>query len=103
MNILMSAVSSSQESRFHNGTGHILDLAVSNSILDLFAMSLSKIPQYKMKDNVVAQNLHQQKQLTPDSRSLHINLHIYLIRRIYVVAQASLATDPSHTARVAAG
>jgi len=57
--------------------------------------------EYKMKDNLVVQ--HQQKQLTPDSRSLHINLHIYLIRRIYVVAQASLATDPSHTARVAAG
>jgi len=49
MNILMSAVSSSQESRFHNGTGHILDLAVSNSILDLFAMSLSKIPLTKME------------------------------------------------------
>ena len=44
MNILMGAVSSSQESRFYNGTGHILELAVSNNILDLFAMSLSKIP-----------------------------------------------------------
>ena len=43
MNILITTVSSGKESRFHNGTGHILELAVSNSILQVFTMSMSKI------------------------------------------------------------
>jgi hypothetical protein len=37
------AVSNGKESRFHNGTGYILELAVSSSILDVCAVSLSKI------------------------------------------------------------
>ena len=46
LNILM-ATASGKESRFHNGTGHILELAVSNSILEVFTMSLSNItPSY---------------------------------------------------------
>jgi len=43
MNILMGAVFSSKESRFHNGTRHILELAVFSSILDVCTASQSKI------------------------------------------------------------
>jgi len=39
----MGVVSSGKEPRFHNSTGHILELAVSKSILDVCALSLSKI------------------------------------------------------------
>ena len=43
INILMAAVSGGKETRFHNGTGHISELAVSTSKYNVCSMSHNKI------------------------------------------------------------
>jgi hypothetical protein len=44
----MVAVCYSKESQFHNGTGPIFELAVSNNKLHVCAVSLSKISLYEI-------------------------------------------------------
>jgi transposase InsO family protein len=46
INILIAAVSGGKETRFHNGTGHIFELAVSTGKYHVCPMSHSKIPLY---------------------------------------------------------
>ena len=46
INILIAAVSGGKETRFHDSTGHIFELAVSTSKYHVCLMSHDKIPLY---------------------------------------------------------